>query len=107
MNRKREQILQQLKDFLDEGGDSQAFRKVMRQALQLRPLPYDLLGKIMQRHSKVAKKLATHEGREEMENKARAIMEHICKPSQRALDANHAVGKVADAIRAALPEFKE
>lgn len=107
MNRKREQILQQLKDFLEKGGDSQAFRKVMRQALQLRPLPYDLLGKIMQRHSKVAKKLVTHEGREEMEHKARAIMEHIGKPSQRILDENHAVGKVVDAIRAALPEFKE
>ncbi len=107
MDQQRERILQQLGNLIDQGGDSEALHKVMRQALRLRPVPYELLSKLMQRHSKVAKKLATPGGREEMERRARAIMEDIGKPSQRILDPDHVIGKVALEIRAALPEFKE
>ncbi len=53
------------------------------------------------------KKLATPKGREEVKRRSRKIMEFIGRPSERALDPEHVVGKAAQAIRAALGEFKE
>ena len=106
-NLQREQILQQLKDFVDNGGDSETFHKVIRQVFRLRPLPYELMSKLIQRRSKVAKRMVTREGREEVEQRSRQIMASICQPSPRVLDSNHIVGKVANEIRAAMPKFKE
>jgi RNA polymerase sigma factor (sigma-70 family) len=107
MNLQREQILEQLRDLVDKGPDSMDSRRVLRQVLQLRPLPYELMGKFLQRYSNTAKKMTTPEGRKEVEHRSRKVTEYFCRPSERALDPNHALGKVAHAIRAALPEFKE
>ncbi len=107
VNQEREQVLQQLKELIDKGRDSVDSVKVFREVLRLRPLPYELMGKFLGRHSNTAKKMATPKGREEVERRSRKVMELISRPSERALDPDHAVGKVAHAIRAALPEFKE
>lgn len=106
MNNKREQILKQINDFLEKGGDSDDFRKVARQAMTLRPVPYELLGKMM-RHSPVAKKLAEPGERQKYEFRAHKVMEILSKPSPEVTDLNHPVGKVTIAIKSALPEFKE
>jgi len=42
-----------------------------------------------------------------MVSKAREMYDRLYQPSQRVLDPDHAVGKIARAIRVALPEFKE
>ena len=105
MNAKREQILQQLKDAADEGIQSEAFFQAMRQALRLRPVPHEMLRKVMQKHwAEKLKKLPMSPGKE---RKLREALGRIYGPSQRAQDPNHPVGAVAKAIRAALPEFQE
>lgn len=107
MNQKREEILKQLSDLIEKDGNSEALFKVVRQALRLRPVPYELLAKILQRRSNIAKKLATPEGKKEVEDQAQKVMNIFSRPSKRISDPNHVVGKVANDIRAALPEFKE
>jgi RNA polymerase sigma factor (sigma-70 family) len=105
MNPKREQILQQLKDASKEGIHSEAFFQAMRQALSLRPAPNDLLRKVMQKHW--AQKLKNKPMEPERERMLRDGLGRIYSASERAQDPNHPVGAVANAIRAALPEFQQ
>ncbi|MBN2590235.1 MAG: RNA polymerase sigma factor [Sedimentisphaerales bacterium] len=107
MNNKRELIIKQLNDFLEKGGDSDDFNKVMGQAMTLRPVPYELLRKIFSKHSQIAKKLTDPEERRKYELRAHKVMEIIRKPSQRVTDLNHPVCKVMNAIKSALTAFKE
>ena len=103
MNAKRQQILQQLQDASKEGIQSEAFFQAMRQVLSLRPMPNDLLRKIMQKHwAKRLKKLPMEPKRERMLGDG---LSRIYSASERARDLNHPVGAAANAIRAALPEF--
>ena len=104
MNAKREQILQQLRDAADEGIQSENFFQTLREALRLRPVPYETLRKIMQKHW--AEKLKKLPMPPEKEHKLREALGRIYSPSERAQDPNHPVGATAKAIRAALPEFK-
>jgi RNA polymerase sigma factor (sigma-70 family) len=104
---KREQLLKRFRDIIDKGKDSKTFHQLMPQIFRLRPLPYDLIAKYLQRHSKIAKVMVTPEGREKVQHRSRKVLEYIGRPSARALDPDHVVCKVAHAIRAALPEFKE
>jgi RNA polymerase sigma factor (sigma-70 family) len=104
MNAKREQILQQLKDAVDEGIQSESFFQAMRQALRLRPVPHEMLRKAMQKHwAEKKKKLPFPPEKERM---LREALGRIYGPSERAKDPNHPVGAASDAIRAALPEFE-
>ena len=104
MNAKREQILQQLTDASKEGIESEAFFQAFRQVLSLRPMPNDMLRKIMQKHwAKRLKKISIEPERERM---ARDGLARIYSASERARDPNHPVGTAANAIRAALPEFQ-
>jgi RNA polymerase sigma factor (sigma-70 family) len=106
MNAKREEILQQVKDALDEGIDSEAFFQAMRKALHLRPVPNNLLRKFMQKHW--ANKLKDRKPMApEKEQKVRDALGRIYSASERAQDPNHPVGMAANAIRAALPEFQK
>ncbi|MHC4324722.1 MAG: RNA polymerase sigma factor [Planctomycetota bacterium] len=105
MNVKREQILRQLKDASKEGLDSEAFFQAMRQALSLRPAPNDLMRKVMQKHW--AKKLKKLPLEPEKERNLRGGLGRIYSASERARDPNHPVGAATNAIRAALPEFKQ
>jgi len=105
MNAKRERILEQLTDASKEGLDSEAFFQAMRQALSLRPAPNDLLRKVMQKHW--AKKLKKLPMEPEKEHMLRGGLGRIYSASERARDPNHPVGAAANAIRAALPEFKQ
>ena len=105
MNARRRQILQQLQDASKEGLDSEAFFQAMRQALSLRPAPNELLRKVMQKHwGKKLKKLPMEP---EKERNLRSGLGRIYSASERARDPNHPVGAAANAIRAALPEFKQ
>jgi len=101
---KREQILQRLSDVANEGIHSEVFYQAMRQALRLRPVPDELLKKVMQKHW-AAKHTKTSISAEK-ERKARELFSRLYGPSQRAQNPNHPVGAVANAIRAALPEFQ-
>jgi RNA polymerase sigma factor (sigma-70 family) len=104
MNAKREQILQQLKDAVDEGIQSESFFQAMRQALRLRPVPHEMLRKVMQKHwAEKKKKLPFPPEKERM---LREALGRIYGPSERAKDPNHPVGAASNAIRAALPEFE-
>jgi len=101
MNQQRKQILQQLKDAMDKGMDSDDFYQAMR----LRPVPQELLREAMRRHyaSKQIKTSMTPE----KESWIRETLAHIFGPSQRSLDPKHPVGAVAQTIRALLGEFRE
>ena len=104
MDSRREQILRQLKDASKDGIQSETFFQAMRQALSLRPMPNDLLRKIMQKHwGQKLKKLPMEP---EKERKLRDGLGRIYSASERARDPNHPVGAAANAIRAALPEFQ-
>ncbi|OHB84246.1 MAG: hypothetical protein A2Z38_03080 [Planctomycetes bacterium RBG_19FT_COMBO_48_8] len=105
MNVRREQILQQLQDASKEGIQSETFFQAMRQALSLRPVPNDLLRKVMQKHW--AKKLKKLPMEPEKERKLCDGLGRIYSASERARDPNHPVGAAANAIRAALPEFQQ
>ena len=84
-NPEREQIVQRIKDFLDQGGDTQELHQIMGQAMSLRSVPYELMAKLMQRHPTFAK-LASPEGRRDMQAKLQQAMEQVYKPSPRAFD---------------------
>jgi RNA polymerase sigma factor (sigma-70 family) len=105
MNAKREQILRQLKDASKDGIHSEAFFQAMRQALSLRPVPDGLLKEVMQKHW--AQKLKDKPMEPERERMLRDGLGRIYSASERAQDPNHPVGAVANAIRAALPEFQQ
>ena len=105
MNPQREQILRQLIAAEKKGLESEDFYQVMRQVFRLRPMPRDLIRKLMQRHldtKRVKEPMST-----EKENLLRERLSNIFRPSERAQDPTHPVGAVAEAIRAALPEFKQ
>lgn len=104
MNIKRQHILIQLEEASKDGIQSETFFQAFRQALSLRPMPDELLRKIMQRHW--AKKLKKLQMEPERERMARDGLSRIYSHSERALDPNHPVGAAANAIRAALPEFQ-
>lgn len=103
---RREHILQQLQKLIDEGPEVGDYREVLRKAIQLRPLPYELMAKYMQRHSKVSKHLTTEQGRETIKRLSEKVVQIINCPSARATNENHPVGKVISDIRGLLPEFK-
>ena len=104
MDPKREQILQQVRDFAEKGGDTEAFVEVMRQAWTLRPLPWELLRKVRQQHwRRIAAKLKENKGNLQQ---LRQLMERWSGPSERAQNPDDPVGATARAIRAALPEFQ-
>jgi len=105
MNAKREQILQQLKDASKDGIQSETFFQAFRQALSLRPVPNEMLRKVMQKHW--AKKLKKLPMEPEKERKLGEGLARIYSASERARDPNHPVGSAANAIRAALPEFQQ
>ena len=105
MSPQREQILQQLKDASKKGIHSEAFYQAMRQALRLRPVPYEMLQRVMKKHW--AEKRAKTPMSEEKKRQLRGALGRVYGPSQRARDPNHPVGAAANAIRTALPEFCE
>lgn len=104
INAEHEKILQQLRDAANEGLESEAFYQAMRKAFRLRPMPRDLLRKVLQRH--LAERLKTPMSTEK-ECLLREWLGRILGPSERARDVNHPLGAAAQAIRAALPEFQE
>ena len=104
MDPKREQILQQLRNFAEKGGDTEEFIEVMRQAWSLRPPPWELLRKVRQQHwGKMASRLKQDESNVQQ---LRQFMARWSGPSERAQDPDDPVGAAARAIRAALPEFQ-
>ncbi|MHC4646033.1 MAG: RNA polymerase sigma factor [Planctomycetota bacterium] len=101
----RGQILQQFREAMNEGIHSEAFHQVMRQALRLRPVPREMFRDFLQRHW--AKKRVKGPMAREKQRMLREVLGRIYAPSQRARDPNHPVGAVSQAIRAALPEFRD
>ncbi|UCF17909.1 MAG: sigma-70 family RNA polymerase sigma factor [Phycisphaerales bacterium] len=104
MNHRREQILEQLKSAFNQDPNSDAFYQTMKEVLRLRPFPDELLRDLMRKHwaPKIEKAAATPEKDRIM----REALSVAYSASDRARDANHPVGAVAVAIRAALPEFQ-
>lgn len=103
----REQILRQFDQLIEKGSKAGDTREIFRKILRLRPLPYERMAAFLQQHSKIAQKMATSKGCAEIEERARHIMEYICRPSPHMLDPNHAVGKAMQAVRDALPQFRK
>jgi RNA polymerase sigma factor (sigma-70 family) len=102
---RREQILQQLRDAMNEGIHSEAFYQAMRRALRLRPVPRDMFRDFLQRRQTA--KQAKGPMPPEKQQMLREAMGRIYAPSQRAQDLNHPVGAAAYAIRGALPQFRD
>ncbi len=107
MDTERTQVIQQLQKAAAEGLDSESFYQVLRKAMSLRPVPRELLKEFRDRHLESIRK----RGRKpllspEHERRIRESLQQIHEPSKRAGDPNHPVGATANAIRAALPEFK-
>jgi len=107
MDPKRQRIVQELRELASDKGDRKKFGQIMSKAMWLRPMPYDLMRAALKRHSKVAEKMATPEGRTEMQKRMQAIIAYAGRPSARALDPDHAVGQVVGAIKRALPGFHQ
>lgn len=107
MDAKYEEILQELRELASEKGDRKKFNQVMSKAAWLRPTPHDLMRAAWKRHSKVSQKMATPAGRAEMEKRMKAVVACASRPSARALDPAHVVGKVVADIKAALPGFHQ
>jgi len=105
MNPKREQILRQLAEGANAGIHSETFYQIARQALRLRPVPNELMKGIMRKHWAAMR--AKTPIAPEKEHILRDMVSRIYGPSDRVLDPNHPVGKAANAIRAALPEFEQ
>ena len=104
MDQDREQILERLEDAFAEGPNTEAFYRAMREAMNLRPFPDELLRGLMRKHwaPKVEKAAATPE----KDRMMRRALSAVCSASERALDPDHPVGAIAGAIRAALPQFQ-
>ena len=101
----REQALQRLKDFIDHDGNAHDFQEAMRLGLSLRPPPVELLDAVRKRWmSKRVSELKQDKRREQM---FRGLMQHYHGPSARAQNPNHPIGAVAQAVRAALPDYQE
>jgi len=107
MNPQREQILQQLREWVDadKDMDKKAFLEFIPQVMRLRPPPVELLRQLYQKHwSKVTQEFKRHPHKE---NAFRNFLGRHAGPSERALDPTHPVGALALALRKALPEFVE
>ncbi len=101
----REQILKKVEDALSEGIDSEAFFLAMCRALSLRPAPNELFRKVMRKiYADKKEKFETMSP--EKEKKLQEVMTRIYNHSERAMNPNHPVGKVKNAIKAALSEFQ-
>jgi len=105
MDPQREQTLQRLKDFVDHDGNAQDFQEAMRLGLSLRPPPVELLDAVRKRWMrKGVAALKADKGREQT---FRTMMHRFHGPSERVQDPNHPIGAVAQAVRAALPDYQE
>jgi RNA polymerase sigma factor (sigma-70 family) len=108
MDPEREQILRQVREATKEGPGSDAFYQAMRKAMNLRPVPRELLQEVRKHYyAEIIRK----RGQEpvlspEEERILRDGLRQMHEPSQRARDPNHPVGAAANAIQAALPEFR-
>lgn len=103
MNEQQEKILQQLREAVEQGLNSEAFYQTIREATRLGPIPREFLQDIMKR------RLPVGEGPlipPEKEDAFRNALQRMHEPSERARDADHPVGAVAGAIREALPGFQ-
>ena len=105
MNTEQEEILRRLREAADEGPDSERFYQAVREALRLRPVPPDLVREIMHRRRDAHKPVAAAMTPEK-ERLVREAMSRVYDPSERARNPDHPVGAVAQAIRAALPDFQ-
>ena len=101
---KREKILRNLSEAMDEGLNSETFYQAMRQALRLGPVPNELVKKIMRKRWG-SRKINTNFSPEK-EHQMREMLVRIYAPSKRAQDPNHPIGSAANSIRAALPKFQ-
>ncbi len=106
MDEERERVLQQFREAAEQGLDSEAFYQMMRKAVRLEGVPHDLVRDIMKR--KMAAKIPAGGPAftPEQETRLREALRRFHEPSERARDPQHPVGATANAIRAALPEFK-
>ncbi len=107
MDPTREQVLQQLRELIDKGGDADAIHRVMREALGLRPVPQDLLRALLQKRVAAAEKALSPQAVAERQRLVREHWDEFTRPSPNALDPEHPVGAAVHALRAALPEFEE
>jgi len=107
MNSQRVHVLRRLQDLIDNGGDSDAVYQVMRDALALRPVPQDLVRKLMQQRIAAARENVPPEASAERERLVRKHWDEFNRPSRQSLDPEHPVGAAAAAILTALREFEE
>ncbi len=109
MDPEREQILQQIREAAAEGLNSEAFYQVIRKSMDLRPVPRELLGEMRKRvlEEAIRKRGQAPLLSPEQEQVVREGLRQIHEPSERARDPNRPVGAAANAIRAALPEFRQ
>lgn len=107
MSSQRERVLQRLQDLIDRGGDSDVVFQTMRDAFALRPVPQELLRRLMQQRFAAARENVPPEVRAEKERLCREHWDELTRPSHRSLDPGHPAGAAAAAILAALPEFEE
>jgi len=105
MNPEQEETLQRLREAVDAGPDSEGFYQAVREALNLRPVPPDLLREILPRR-RAAREPAQGPMTPEKKQFLRDALTRVYSPSERARDPNHPVGAAAQAIRAALPDFQ-
>jgi RNA polymerase sigma factor (sigma-70 family) len=107
MDPNQERVLQRLRDVLRQElePDRDVLFQALREAGRLRPLPRDLFAEFWRR--RMQKKKEAHPAHfEQIERELPKVAARWFSPSSRALDASDPVGKVAQAIREALPQFK-
>ncbi len=105
MDTQREEIIQQLQAFVEQGGGKKTMAKLMHQGLGLHPAPIELLQKVVRKHMQAGvAELQKDPAKQQWFNRT---MQQFHGPSARALDPQHPVGAVVEAIRAACPECQD
>jgi RNA polymerase sigma factor (sigma-70 family) len=106
MNEEHERILRQLRDAANAGIDSEAFYQVLRKAMDFGPVPREVAREIWKKRVTSALQEKTPLMTPERQRATREALRRHHEPSERARDPSHPVGAVAQALRAALPEFR-
>lgn len=105
MKEPSERILEELHAAFDQGLGSDAFYQMIRKAAHLGPAPRESLRDLLRKHMEAKLPKEGPALSPEQERTVREALRQVHEPSERARDPNHPVGAVANAIRAALPEF--
>ncbi len=103
MNSDCVRLAKRIDAMLTEGADKTMFVELAQEAMQLRPVPHDLVQKL---YKALFASQFTGKKKEETRGRIHQALQEHGRPSARTADPNHAVGRAAQGIIEALPRFQ-